>query len=69
MKIGLLLDPGRTHWIRGFTASGRPGFRGNCVRTPALEPGFHRVRAHWIRGFMTFQRAWPTRSVMLMVPA
>jgi hypothetical protein len=51
---------GRTHWIRGFTASG--------PRPDALDPGFHCVRTHWIRGFMAFQLAWSTRSVRLMVP-
>ena len=32
-----------------------------------MEPGFHCVRTRWIRGFMTFQLAWRTRIVMLMV--
>jgi len=33
----------------------------------AVKSGFHCLIAHWIRGFMTFQLAWRTRIVLLMV--
>jgi len=32
-----------------------------------MKPDIHGVRTHWIWGFMAFQRAWPTRTVVLMV--
>ena len=47
MKIGLLPDPCRTHWIRAFTALERAG-SGVSWRQDALDPGFHGVRTHWI---------------------
>jgi hypothetical protein len=34
----------------------------------ALKPAIHCARTHWIRDFMTFQLAWRTQTVMLMVP-
>ena len=79
MKIGLLPDPCRTHWIRAFTALERaldPGFHcvgthwiaDRCARTHALDPGFQCARTHWIRGFMAFRLARRTRTVVRMVP-
>jgi hypothetical protein len=78
MKIGLLPDPCRTHWIRAFTALERAGsgvhgvrthwIADRCARTHALDPGFQCARTRWIRGFMAFQLARRTRTVVRMVP-
>ena len=38
-----------------------------CVRTIALDPGFHGARTHWIPGFIAFGLARRARTVMLMV--